>query len=319
MPFDYTREYLAYAYSVLELGVTRPNPTQTYVGLLRSGISLPSTPTLLDFVQNEVNQDNPINGYLRQVLGQVIGAVDTAADTLTVSEHNRPSNQEVWLISTGSLPAPLTVATPYYINSPTTNTIKLAATSNGSAIDLTGLGSGSHYLRMGGGFNATNKRYEAAYDEARFAAVTNDLTYQGVFIAYNAAATSSNIITSIDTTTDAVTTTTAHNLTTGDRVLITADTGGTQPGGTNAATAYWVRVTSTTTVTLHTSAANAIANTGRVDITTTGSGTLRLRNAVGISVGWDYFATAITIPATRTQTLQIPTYLTNQRTTAGLP
>ena len=320
MVFDYTREYLQQAYSVLELGATAPDPVQTFVGLIRSGVSIPTTATLIDLIQNEVVPDNPINGYTRPVLGQLLTGADSVGDTITVAEHGRTGNQEVWLFGIpGSLPSPLVAKTPYYVQSPTTNTLKLAATSSGSAIDLTTSLSGTWYMKMGGAFNATNKRFESIYDECRFTATTNDIVYQGVFIASYADSLSSVQISGIDTTGDVITTAAVHGRSTGDRVLITGDSGSTQPGGTVAGTAYWVRVLNTTTFTLHTSAANASANTGRVDITTAGSGVLRIRNARGISVGYDYFASAVTIPAGRTQVLQIPAYFSNQRTDVGVP
>lgn len=80
-------------------------------------------------------------------------------------------------------------------------------------------------------------------------------------------------------TTDELTTAYAHGLVTGDVVNVATTT--TLPSGLSASTDYYARVVSTTVITLHTTAAGASANTGKVDITSTGSGTHRL---VGIPI-----------------------------------
>lgn len=54
---------------------------------------------------------------------------------------------------------------------------------------------------------------------------------------------------------------------------LTVSSGGTLPAGLAADTDYWVRRISATNFTLHTSAADATANTGVVGITDTGTGT----------------------------------------------
>lgn len=75
---------------------------------------------------------------------------------------------------------------------------------------------------------------------------------------------------SINTGTDVLTTTGNHLLATGDEVMVHWLIA--QPAGLSRTTRYYARVLSATTLTLHTSAAGASANTGLVDITTAGSG-----------------------------------------------
>jgi hypothetical protein len=68
-------------------------------------------------------------------------------------------------------------------------------------------------------------------------------------------------------------TTAVHGYTTADPVSFTT-TGGTLPAPLADTTTYYVRVLSTTTFTVHPTAADASANTNIVNITTTGAGTI---------------------------------------------
>ena len=70
---------------------------------------------------------------------------------------------------------------------------------------------------------------------------------------------------------DELTTVEAHGLSTTDAVEITAGTGGTVPSGITSATTYYVRVTSSTVVSLHPTAADASADTNVVNITDNGT------------------------------------------------
>lgn len=79
-------------------------------------------------------------------------------------------------------------------------------------------------------------------------------------------------ISSIDTTTDVITTDT-HGLSTGDAVRVRAVPSGTIPTGLSASNIYYARVLTTTTITLHPTAADATGNTNKVDITNAGAGT----------------------------------------------
>lgn len=79
--------------------------------------------------------------------------------------------------------------------------------------------------------------------------------------------------TDINTSTDVITIT-SHGFTTADPVTVARSGGsGTFPTGITEGAVYYARNVSSNTVTLHTTAAGASANTGVVDITAAGSGT----------------------------------------------
>lgn len=318
MAFRYAREYLKHVYRVMELGFTRPDPAQIRCGLLRSGLSLATSSAIKDVIAGEAVPDNPTNGYARQVFGQQITVVDVTGNTLTIPEHNRTANQEFFLISSGTLPSPLAALTPYYVISPSTNTLQLSATSGGAAIDITSTGSGTHYLKMSSAYDTTDLREESIYDEVRFPASTNDISFQGYFLILDSTQLGTVTVSGINTTTKEITTSIAHNLNTGDASLITVDSGGSQPGGSSASTQYFARSTGTTTLTFHNTLADAQANTGLVNFSSAGSGTIRIRNCKGVLVGWDYFVSAQTIPAGQTQLLRIPTNILNTGTLTGV-
>ena len=72
---------------------------------------------------------------------KAIGTVDTTANTLVVTSHGWSANQQVRLGSEyDTLPTPLKQGVTYYVIVTDANTIQLAATSGGAAIDLTSAG-----------------------------------------------------------------------------------------------------------------------------------------------------------------------------------
>lgn len=112
---------------------------------------------------------------------------------------------------------------------------------------------------------------EGVYD--RGAALT-----AGVARSYaNIGAGSGAVTFTVNTTTDVLTTSTAHGYATGDAVNVTTTT--TLPAPLAATTYYYARNTGSTTLTLHPTATDATNNTNRVDITTAGSGTHTIYNA----------------------------------------
>ncbi len=73
--------------------------------------------------------------------------VDTATDTLTAVGHTLANGDKVRLSNSGgALPAGLSANTDYYVINASTNTLQLSATSGGAAIDITGTGTGTHFL-----------------------------------------------------------------------------------------------------------------------------------------------------------------------------
>lgn len=94
--------------------------------------------------------------------------VDAGTDTLTATGHNFTNGTQVKVSSTTTLPAPLVAGTTYYVINTATNTLKLSATSGGSAIDITSTGTGTHTVedvRLNVGVSAVAQwvRKEVAY------------------------------------------------------------------------------------------------------------------------------------------------------------
>lgn len=89
---------------------------------------------------------------------------------------------------------------------------------------------------------------------------------------------------------DQLTTGAAHGLTTGDPVSVSSS--GALPAGLLATQYYWARAVSGTLVTLHPSAADAVANTNVVDITTAGSGTHTLAANTTLAAHYDWCSDA---------------------------
>ncbi len=76
--------------------------------------------------------------------------VDTAADTITLTNHGFETGDVVQLSTTGTLPAPLATLTDYYVINIDANTIQLATSAvnagTGTQINLTTEGTGEHTI-----------------------------------------------------------------------------------------------------------------------------------------------------------------------------
>lgn len=123
-----------------------------------------------------------------------------------------------------------------------------------------------------------------------------DSGLNGLALSTNLAGTASTYITNTftaDATTNILTFASPHGLTTGQGVIFT--TTGTFPGGLptgspSSSTIRYVRVQSSTTVTVFTSRANAVANTSPVDITDAGTGTHSIDGRYIIGTGSSFTA-----------------------------
>lgn len=70
-----------------------------------------------------------------------------STDVLTAVGHTHAAGDPVRLYNSGgALPAGLAAMTDYYVRDVVGDTFKLAATAGGAAIDITGTGTGTHYL-----------------------------------------------------------------------------------------------------------------------------------------------------------------------------
>ena len=181
--------------------------------------------------------------------------VSTAGDTISVtafSGRDFPNGSAGGLSfpsSTPILPAPLAAGTSYYLSG-TAAAVKFHATAadaaaGTNAINLTSTG------QSGVTFTATIYTTGVEMDAWR---------------DFNASA--------VNTSTDEINLGAPHGISTGDVVCVRKKFGtGSLPAPLSATTYYYARAVSTTVVTLHTSRAGAVANTGRVNITSQGSTT----------------------------------------------
>ncbi len=92
------------------------------------------------------------------------------------------------------------------------------------------------------------------------------------FAGFGPALQTFHTTTDVDAGTDVITTDTVHGYVTGDKIQYDKRGGSAAVGLTNG-TQYFVRAVSTTTLAFYTSAANAIADTSRIALTSTGSET----------------------------------------------
>lgn len=69
---------------------------------------------------------------------------DAGTDVCTSSSHGLANGDVLLLTTSNTLPGGLAVETPYFVRDVTTHTFKLAATSGGSAINITSTGTGTH-------------------------------------------------------------------------------------------------------------------------------------------------------------------------------
>lgn len=134
-----------------------------------------------------------------------------------------------------------------------------------------------------GTYSATAARQEQSSVAVEFAATGGSLNFTHVVLLLDAAADGQaggpiTASTDVNPSTDVITVA-SHGLTDGDAVTVTADSGDTLPGGLTAGTLYYVDSVTSSTITLHT--ATPVASGNRVDITSTGSGTLRVRKCNG--------------------------------------
>lgn len=67
-------------------------------------------------------------------------------DVCTSYTHGLRNGEKVQLASTGTIPTGLTIGIYYYVQVLTADTFKLALTPTGTPIDITGTGSGTHYV-----------------------------------------------------------------------------------------------------------------------------------------------------------------------------
>jgi hypothetical protein len=73
--------------------------------------------------------------------------VSASADTITIAGHGLRGNATVRLSSTTTLPAGLSAGTDYYVIVTDADTVQLATSEDGDAVDITDTGTGTHTLQ----------------------------------------------------------------------------------------------------------------------------------------------------------------------------
>lgn len=149
----------------------------------------------------------------------------------------------------------------------------------------------------GGSYSATAQRYEQTPIAVEFSATGGALTFSHVVLLLDAAADGQagaglTASSAVDPATDVITVA-SHGLSDGDAVTVTVDAGGTLPGGLTAGTLYYADSVTSSTITLHT--ATPVASGNKVNLTSTGSGTLRIRKCAGSIYGILTETAAVTI------------------------
>ena len=116
-----------------------------------------------------------ITSYTLTFNGSSASIVSVANNTITYNSHRFITGQRVTYNTTGTAITGLTAATVYFIIKEDQNTIKLATTYanaiNNTAIDLTGLGTGTtHTINVA--FDGVNTKFKATYDNGTKAQIT---------------------------------------------------------------------------------------------------------------------------------------------------
>lgn len=73
-----------------------------------------------------------------------------ATDLITATAHGLSEGDVLQFTTATTLPAGLSLATDYYVISPTTNTFKVSATRGGTAVNITDAGTGAHTYHLKG-------------------------------------------------------------------------------------------------------------------------------------------------------------------------
>lgn len=207
--------------------------------------------------------------------------IDLSRSAINYSNHSISDATTIRYTTTGSAIGGLVNDTDYYVIRISRNWFKLAASQadarNGTAITLTSLGSGTHLLKTAAvsGEVLGPGTIDIPVDSSRVTGTNTN--FSALFspgdnlIIYTSDATVNKTVSSINTTTN-VLTSTAHGLSDGDPVKMSA---ASAPGGTTNGYIYYIRSTGTTTpaneFTLHPTYDDAINDTNVVDITSAGT------------------------------------------------
>ncbi len=216
-------------------------------------------------------------------------SIDLSRSSIKYTNHYLTTGAEVTYNTSGTPIGGLTISTNYYVIRVSKNWFRLADTFqnaiDGIALTLTSVGSGTHQFTTSSisGEVVGNGTISISADSKTV--VGTDTNFSAIFargdkfIMFQPDVTSSKIITTINTTTDELTASADHGLSNGNPVIMSASVA---PTGTTNNYIYYVRVISTTVVTLHPTYTDAINNTSKIDLTTTGTSvTLQYLSSIG--------------------------------------
>jgi len=217
-----------------------------------------------------------------QINDRVVGfnsdnAVWIEQDAIYLPDHYFVDKQPVTYAAETTVVTGLTDSTVYYIIRQSRNWVRLATSeanaAAGTYISLTGKGSGAHTLTADSVAGQIIGEGTVSVDSGSAVVTGTDTNFTSFFntgdsiTLYQAADITDLDVSSINITTDVFTTAT-HNLTTEDMLIMNA---GTAPAGTTNGYIYYVAVVTTTTFTIHPTAADATAGTNTIDISDVGS------------------------------------------------
>ena len=176
-----------------------------------------------------------------------------------------------------------------------TDTSDLVAIIQQEVAQVSGYSRQQYKPATAGTYDAAQGRYEMPPVTLTFTAASGPIQFDRAVLVSDGSAEANKIFTA-DASTNRLTIT-ASGLVNGDRVVPTADPGGTLPAGMSAI-AYYAKSIDANTVELYLEP----ALTTILDFTTNGSGTLRLRYAQGNVELFETFGSS-TIPAGATQNI----------------
>lgn len=233
---------------------------------------------------------------------QVTYTVVAATDIFTATSHGLTNGSILFFQNVGgALPTGLSVNTPYYVITATTNTFQVSTTSGGTTVDITSTGSGTN--TFSNGFKVPDMRGGMMLGMG-----TKALVYAFASATDISAGAASGTVSLVNTGSGTITTSTSHGLTSGDPIILL----GTTPAGVTPGLTYFAGVTSSTSFRLYPTSRDALASTNLVALGDTQTGaTVFARNSIftmpaGSQASQFYTGQAITIATSSA----LPTNLT---------
>ncbi|HEY9598515.1 MAG TPA: hypothetical protein V6D33_12675 [Cyanophyceae cyanobacterium] len=275
--------------------IPRPDLSKSFVALCdsRSGTTAfrwDAASLLTTVVATELPESN---GYTRAALRHSNYrpiTIDIATGTLTISGGHPFNNGDAVFVFTadGSVPMfPLELATTYFVRDSNqgAGTLKLATTNGGSAIAYLNSSSVQHFIAYAGAFNTTTREYTTAADSVLFQAGTTSpgLSYTDAVLICDTSAWANRVVTFATGTTGLITCASPHSMAVKDRVFFTADSGSLPTATRSLASNQLFQVLSVPSSTTFTITVDGVTP---ITFSTTGSGTLRVRNGSGKAVSF---------------------------------